>query len=121
MPHCGVEAGQTLPHAVDALTHVEEWDAAGIALHLVDLGGMSINTGSSMGKMLLTMLSGFAEFERNMIASEPLNLDPNRWSSGVKSAAIFAGKERRDHLLAAGRPLGTSRASCGLDDVLDGL
>ena len=53
---------------MDALSHVEEWDAAGIALHLVDLGGMSINTGSSMGKMLITMLAGFAEFERNMIS-----------------------------------------------------
>jgi site-specific DNA recombinase len=37
-------------------------------VHLVDMGGQSINTGSSMGKMMLTMLAGFAEFERNMIA-----------------------------------------------------
>jgi DNA invertase Pin-like site-specific DNA recombinase len=54
--------------AVDALTHVEEWEQAGISLHLVDMGGQSMNTGSSIGKMLLTMLAGFAEFERNMIA-----------------------------------------------------
>lgn len=55
-------------NAGDALAHVEEWDAAGIALHLVDMGGQSVNTGTSMGKMLITMLAGFAEFERNMIA-----------------------------------------------------
>jgi len=55
-------------NAVDALNHVEEWEQAGISLHLVDLGGQSVNTGSSMGKMLITMLAGFAEFERNMIA-----------------------------------------------------
>lgn len=55
-------------NAVDALAHVEEWEQAGISLHLVDMGGQSINTGSSMGKMLVTMLAGFAEFERNMIA-----------------------------------------------------
>jgi DNA invertase Pin-like site-specific DNA recombinase len=55
-------------NAVDALSHVEEWEQAGISLHLVDMGGQSINTGSSMGKMMLTMLAGFAEFERNMIA-----------------------------------------------------
>src|SRR5215469_16351085 len=54
-------------NAVDALSHVEEWEEAGIALHLVDMGGQSVNTASSMGKMLLTMLAGFAEFERNMI------------------------------------------------------
>ena len=55
-------------NAVDALSHVEEWEQAGISLHLVDMGGQSVNTGSSMGKMLITMLAGFAEFERNMIA-----------------------------------------------------
>src|SRR5215472_16708402 len=55
-------------NAVDALSHVEEWEQAGISLHLVDMGGQSVNTGSSMGKMMLTMLAGFAEFERNMIA-----------------------------------------------------
>ena len=55
-------------NAVDALTHVEDWEQAGISLHLVDMGGQSVNTGSSMGKMLITMLAGFAEFERNMIA-----------------------------------------------------
>ena len=55
-------------NAVDALSHVEEWEQAGIALHLVDMGGQSVNTASSMGKMLITMLAGFAEFERNMIA-----------------------------------------------------
>jgi DNA invertase Pin-like site-specific DNA recombinase len=55
-------------NAVDALMHVEEWERAGISLHLVDMGGQSVNTGSSMGKMMITMLAGFAEFERNMIA-----------------------------------------------------
>ena len=54
-------------NAGDALAHVDEWEHAGISLHLVDMGGQSVNTGSSMGKMLITMLAGFAEFERNMI------------------------------------------------------
>jgi len=55
-------------NAADALTHVEQWDEAGISLHLVDMGGQSINTGSSMGKMVITMLAGFAEMERNLIS-----------------------------------------------------
>jgi DNA invertase Pin-like site-specific DNA recombinase len=55
-------------NAVDALSHVEEWEQAGISLHLVDMGGQAVNTGSSMGRMLVTMLAGFAEFERNMIS-----------------------------------------------------
>ena len=55
-------------NAADALRHVEAWDRSQTSLHLVDMGGQSINTGSSMGKMMITMLAGFAEFERNMIA-----------------------------------------------------
>lgn len=63
-----VKLDRLFRNAGDALAHVEEWDEAGISLHLVDMGGQSVNTGSSMGKMMLTMLAGFAEFERNMIA-----------------------------------------------------
>jgi site-specific DNA recombinase len=55
-------------NAGDALATVEEWEAAGIHLHLIDMGGQSINTASSIRKMLLTMLAGFAEFERNLIS-----------------------------------------------------
>lgn len=44
------------------------WDRAGVALHLVDIGGQSLNTASAMGWMILTMMAGFAELERNLIA-----------------------------------------------------
>ena len=54
--------------AADALVRTKDWDRAGIALHLVDLGGTSIDTSSSMGRLWLTMLSGFAEFERALIS-----------------------------------------------------
>ena len=52
---------------VDALTAADEWTAAGVGLHLVDHGGQSINTASAVGRMFLTMLAGFAEFERGLI------------------------------------------------------
>jgi DNA invertase Pin-like site-specific DNA recombinase len=52
--------------AVDALTTVAAWDKAGIALHLLDLGGASVDTSSAIGRMFLTMTSGFAELERNL-------------------------------------------------------
>jgi site-specific DNA recombinase len=55
-------------NAVDALTHVEEWARDGVHFHLVDLGGQSVNTSTPMGMMLLTMLAGFAAFERDLIA-----------------------------------------------------
>lgn len=55
-------------NAVDALTTVQDWDRMGVALHIVDLGGTAINTRTAIGRFFLTMLAGFAELERNMIA-----------------------------------------------------
>jgi site-specific DNA recombinase len=54
--------------AADALTQTRAWDRAGIALHLVDMGGAAVDTSSAMGRMMLTMLAGFAEFERALVA-----------------------------------------------------
>lgn len=46
--------------AEDALHQTKAWDKAGITLHLVDMGGQSLNTSSAMGRMMLTMMAGFA-------------------------------------------------------------
>lgn len=54
--------------AGDCLNQTHGWDRAGVALHLVDLGGQTINTATAMGRMFLTMTAAFAELERNMIA-----------------------------------------------------
>lgn len=54
--------------AADALTVTRAWDKGGVGLHLVDVGGQAINTGSAMGRMFLTMMAGFAELERGIIA-----------------------------------------------------
>lgn len=55
-------------NTVDALNTVEAWAKAGVALHVADLGGMAIDTGTAVGKVFLTMLAGFGEFERNLAA-----------------------------------------------------
>lgn len=54
--------------AVDCLRTVRQWDDAGVAMHLVDLGGQAVNTGSAVGRFFLGMLAGVAELERNLIA-----------------------------------------------------
>lgn len=54
--------------AADALNQTRDWDKAGIAMHLVDVGGQTINTSTAMGRMFLTMMAGFAELERNLIS-----------------------------------------------------
>jgi DNA invertase Pin-like site-specific DNA recombinase len=54
--------------AADALNQTRVWDRSGIALHLVDVGGQTLNTATAMGRMFLTMTAAFAELERNLIA-----------------------------------------------------
>lgn len=54
--------------AEDALHQTKAWDKAGIALHLVDMGGQTLNTATAMGRFFLNMMAGFAELERNLIA-----------------------------------------------------
>jgi len=55
-------------NAEDALHQTSAWDSAGITLHLVDMGGQSLSTSSAIGRMMLTMMAAFAEFERNLIS-----------------------------------------------------
>ncbi len=51
----------------DCLTVTAGWDRAGIALHLIDLGGQTLDTSSAMGRFFLTVMAGAAELERNQI------------------------------------------------------
>ena len=54
-------------NAGDCLTTVEGWERAGVALHVVDLGGNAIDTTSAAGRFMLTVLAGAAEMERNLV------------------------------------------------------
>ncbi len=54
--------------ASDALNETKRWDKAGVALHLVDQGGATIDTKNSTGKLFFTLLAAMAEFERNLIS-----------------------------------------------------
>jgi site-specific DNA recombinase len=72
----------------DALNQAAAWDKAGVGLHLIDMGGQSVNTRSAMGRMFFTMAAGFAELERGLIAE--------RTSSAMKI--------KRDRLEVYSRP-----------------
>lgn len=55
-------------NTIDALQTIDAWDKAGVGFHVADMNGSSIDTSGAMGRMMLTMLAGFAEFERNLTA-----------------------------------------------------
>jgi DNA invertase Pin-like site-specific DNA recombinase len=51
----------------DCLTVTAAWDKKAIALHLVDLGGQTLDTSSAMGRFFLTVMAGAGELERHLI------------------------------------------------------
>lgn len=55
-------------NASDCLINVQKWEKQEVALHLIDLGGQSIDTSSPAGKFFVTVMAGAAELERNLIA-----------------------------------------------------
>lgn len=78
--------------AVDALTSVREWDRAGVSLHLVDLGGQTLNTGSAMGRMFLTMTAAFAELERNLISERTRTALQHKKAQGIRLGGVPLGE-----------------------------
>lgn len=53
--------------ASDCLNCVETWERKGIALHILSLGGQTIDTSTPTGKFFITVMAGAAELERNLI------------------------------------------------------
>jgi DNA invertase Pin-like site-specific DNA recombinase len=51
----------------DALQILNRLQAKGVALQILDFGGSAVDTGSASGKLVFTMFSAFAEFERAMM------------------------------------------------------
>jgi site-specific DNA recombinase len=80
--------------AVDALSTTAEWDKQGIALHLVDMGGQSLNTGSAMGRMMLTMMAGFAQFERDLTAERTTSALAHKKANNQAYSPTPYGKDR---------------------------
>lgn len=64
----GMKLDRFFRNTIDSLSTVTYLDKQGVSIHIVDMAGMSINTSTAAGKMMLTMLSAFAEMERNLIS-----------------------------------------------------
>ena len=89
-------------NSVDALATTAAWDKAGIALHLIDLGGQSLNTSSPMGRFLLTLLAATAEMERGLIAERTRAALAHKRSKGEQvSSQPPMGYKHADGLIVA--------------------
>jgi DNA invertase Pin-like site-specific DNA recombinase len=95
----GLKLDRLFRDAEDALRQTRAWDRAGVALHLVDMGGQSVNTASAMGRMVLTMMAAFAELERNLIAERTATALGHKKKHGRVYGPIPYGYTRNSDLL----------------------
>ena len=53
--------------ASDCLNNLEMWEKMNIGLHILNLGGQTIDTSSPAGKFFITVMAGASELEKNLI------------------------------------------------------
>ena len=73
------------------------WDKAGIALHLLDMGGGSLDSASPSGRLMLTMLGGFAEFERRVIGERTKMALARKKELGFRTGSVPYGWKLADN------------------------
>jgi len=69
----------------DCLTVTREWDRTSVALHLVDLGGQTLDTSTAMGRFFLTVMAGAAELERGLVGERTKSALAHKRSKGEKT------------------------------------
>lgn len=56
----------------DALQTIDQLNSMGVYLIVLNMGGMPVDTSTAIGKLMITMLAGIAEFEADMIRERQL-------------------------------------------------
>ncbi|MGB2985557.1 MAG: recombinase family protein [Phycisphaerae bacterium] len=78
-------------NATDCLSTVENWEKAGVALHIIDLGGNAIDTTSAAGRFMLVVLAGAAEMERNLTRERTRSAMAIKRANGQRIGAVPYG------------------------------
>ena len=83
-------------NAADCLATIDKWDKAGIALHIVDMGGNAIDTTSAAGRFMLVVLAGSAEMERNLVRERTKSALAVKRANGQRIGTIPYGSDLSD-------------------------
>ncbi len=81
----------------DCVATVADWERAGVALHLLDLGGQTVDTSTAMGRTFIALLAGVAEIEREKISERVSDAMAHKRAKGEKTG----GSHRFGYRVAA--------------------
>ncbi len=99
----------------DAINNVTTWDKTGVALHLVSMGGMSVDTSTPMGRMLLTLMAGFAEMESFQKAERARDA----WEYKIARGERLGGLPPFGYRMDGSRPVPHDQEQLAIDYILD--
>lgn len=80
-------------NAQDCLATTAQWDKLNVALHLLDLGGQSIDTSSTMGRFFLTIMAAAAEMERSLVRDRTKAAMQHKAAKGQRIGRVPYGKK----------------------------
>ncbi|MGX5585957.1 recombinase family protein [Bacillus thuringiensis] len=76
--------------AKDALSTIEHLNNKGVSFIVLDMGGDQIDTSTAIGKLMITVLSGIAEFEAGMIKERQLE-----GIEEAKQRGVYKGRPKK--------------------------
>lgn len=86
--------------SIEALTTSKQWDAMGVSLHMLDVGGQAIDTSTAIGRFFFSIMAGAAELERNLLRERVTAAMDHIADTGRKPAGVVYGYARQDKALA---------------------
>jgi len=75
-------------NTVEAITIIPELQALGVSTHIMDLGGVSLDTSTPMGGFFLTVAAAFAEMERKQIGERTRTALRHKRDAGKQYSAV---------------------------------
>ncbi len=73
----------------DALNTMATWTERGVSLVVLNMGGDVVDTSTAIGKLLITVLAGIAEFEADLIKERQLE-----GITAAKARGVYKGRPR---------------------------
>jgi len=97
-----VKLDRLFRNAADALQQTQEWDKAGVSLHVIDMAGSAVDTRSAVGRMFFTLTAAFAEMERNLTSERTKSALAHKKATGrVYTRIVPFGYDREGDVLTA--------------------
>ncbi len=88
----------------DALITVDEWGEKDVSLHIIDLGGNSIDTKTALGRMFFIQAVSMAEFERLLTSERTKAVLNHKKATGKVYCGSLFGYDKQDGKMIPNEP-----------------